>query len=165
MSYWAVILSDDARVILEALKILLVCFKFMLPASEHWSVGLPHCVGELLFPIELKHGSIDGLQHSNNVLVTLYGLIFYIPYQIGENTLGTLSMNNCERPFQVLFQNLISVNELFILASMIIFWTIVRAVSPVLKSGYVGAYIVGFEIFLTEYFPSLPFFWNLIPQM
>ena len=51
LSDWALILGDDAPGILEALKILLVCFKFSLPALEHWHISLPHCVGKLIVSI------------------------------------------------------------------------------------------------------------------
>ena len=104
---------DDARGILKELKILLVGFKGMLPALEHLHVGFPHRMGEFLVPVELYHESLDEIQHSNKVLVTLDGFIFSIPYQLGENTLSSLSVKSCECPFQVLFQYLLSVNNCF----------------------------------------------------
>ena len=110
----AVILSDDAHVILEALKILLVCFKFMLTASEHWRVGFPHRVGEFLVYVKLKHEYFDKLQHPNNILITLNGFIFYIPYQLDNKTLSALYVKNCEFTFQALLQNSLSVNNLLL---------------------------------------------------
>ena len=82
----------------------------MLPASEHRPVGFPHCVGEFLISIRLKHESLDELQHSNNVLITLDVFIFAIPYQLVDKNLSALYLNNCEFPFQVLFQYFLSVN-------------------------------------------------------
>ena len=81
---WDVILGDDALGILEYLKILLVCFKFSLPALEHWYIGFPHCVGKLLFSIELKHASLDKIQHFNKVLVMINGFIFTISPNLGK---------------------------------------------------------------------------------
>ena len=66
---------------------------------------------EFLAYVELKHESLDELHHSNNVLFTIDGFISDIPYQIGEKTLSELSVNNCECAFQVLLQNLLSVND------------------------------------------------------
>ena len=83
----------------------------MKPESEHWHIGFPHRMGEFLVSVELKHDFLDELQHSNNVLFTLHGLIFYILSHIGEKTLSALSVKYFELPFQVLFQYLLSVNE------------------------------------------------------
>ena len=83
----------------------------MLPASENWHIGFPYLVGKFIFSIKLKHDSLDELQYSNNVLVTLDGFIFAIPYQIGENNLSALSVKDCERSFKFLFQNLLSINN------------------------------------------------------
>ena len=108
-------------------------------------------MGKLLVSIELKHDSLDDINHFNNVLVMLYGFIFAIPYQLGEKTLGALPLKNHEGPFQILFQNFLSVNNFFILASMIPFWTIVSAVSPASNTGSIGTDRVSFDIFLTAY--------------
>ena len=53
-------------------------------------------MGEFLVSVEHKHDSIDKIQNSNNVLVRLDGFIFDIPSQLGEKTLSTLSVKNCE---------------------------------------------------------------------
>ena len=84
---------DDARGIFEALKILLVGFKGMLPALEHLHVGFPHCMGEFLIPVELYHESVDDIQHSNKILVSLYGFIFDILSQLGDKTLVASSFD------------------------------------------------------------------------
>ena len=55
--------------------------------------------------------------------------------------------------------------NLFILASSITFWTIVSVVLTASNAGYAGAYKIGFEGFLKVYNMSLPFFWDLIPQI
>ena len=57
LSNWSIILSVDARGILEALKILLVCIKFLLYASEHWQVCFPHRMVDLRVAVKLKHDS------------------------------------------------------------------------------------------------------------
>ena len=72
-------MGDDACGILEALKILLICFKFLLPASEHGNIGFPHHLGKFLIYIELKHDSLDELQNFNKILVPLDVFIFAIP--------------------------------------------------------------------------------------
>ena len=85
----------------------------MLPALEHLHLGFPHRMGEFLVPVELYHESLDEIQHSNKILVTLYGFIFAIHYQLGDKTLSALSVNNCERHFHILFQHFLSVNHFF----------------------------------------------------
>ena len=60
-------------------------------------------MGDFLVSDELKHDSLDVIQHSNNVLVTLNGLIFSIPSHICENTLSALFVKNYERTFKILF--------------------------------------------------------------
>ena len=85
----------------------------MLPALEHLHVGFPHRMGEFLVPVELYHESLDEIQYSNEILVTLYGFIFAIPSQLGDMTLSALSVNNCERHFHILFQHFLSVNHFF----------------------------------------------------
>ena len=102
---------DDARGILEALKILLVYFKCMLPALEHLHLGFPHRMGEFLVSVEIYHESLDELHHSNKILVTLYGFIFAIPSLIGDKALSSLSVNNCECHFHILLHHLLSVNK------------------------------------------------------
>ena len=115
-------------------------------------------MGEFLFFVKLKHESLDELQYSNIVLVTLDGFISAILSKLGDNTLSALSVKNCEHPFQIIFQRLLSVNYLIILAVSITFLTIVRAFLPPSNTGYVGADSVSFEIVLTTYCTSLPFF-------
>ena len=96
-------------------------------------------MGEFLVSVELKHDSLYELHHSNNGLVVLDGFTFANTYQLGEKTLSALSVENFERPFRVLFQNLLSVNEFFILASRIPVWTIVIVVSLTSNDVSVGA--------------------------
>ena len=78
-------------------------------------------------------------------------LPFVIPSHIGDQTFSALSVKDRECPFQVIFQNFLSVNFLIILASRIPFWTIVRAVSPASNAGSIDAERVGFKIFLKVY--------------
>ena len=66
-------------------------------------------MGEFLVPVELYHKSLDEIQNSNKVLVTLYEFIVAIPSQLGDMNLSALSVKNCERHFHILFQNFLSV--------------------------------------------------------
>ena len=58
---------------------------------------------EFLVSIKLKHDSLDEIQHSNNLLVMLYGLIFDIPSSLGYKTIIAMYVKDCERHFHVLF--------------------------------------------------------------
>ena len=164
LSDWTVILSDVTCDILELLKILLVCFKFMLPASEHLQVGFLHHVVEFLVSVELKHDSLDELQSSNNVLVALDVFIFAISSQLVKNNLSALSLKNC-KPFSGYIPSFPLCQWVFTLGSRIPFWAIVSTVFPVFNAGSVAADSIGFKILSTEYCTSIPFFWNLIPHI
>ena len=65
---------------------------------------------ELLVSVKPKHDSLDELQNSNNILVTINGFIFAITSHIVEKTLNALYVKNFKRPFQVLFKNFPSFN-------------------------------------------------------
>ena len=60
-------------------------------------------MGEFLVSAELKDDYLDELQHSNNALVALIIFIFAIPFQLVKKTLSSLSVKDCELPFQFFF--------------------------------------------------------------
>ena len=112
LSNWAIILGDDTRIILEALKIILICLKYMLPASKHWNKGFQHCVGRFLVSIKLKHESLDDIKNLNKTLVSLDVFIFDISPHLVKETLSKLYLKDCKLRFIVLFRNLLSVKKL-----------------------------------------------------
>ena len=108
-SYWVMMIMA----LLKRSKIILVSLKHLLPESEHWHIGFPRCVSELLVSFELKHDFLDEFHHSNNFLVMLNEFLFAIPPHIREKTISSLSVNNFECPFHILFQNFLSVKNKF----------------------------------------------------